>query len=482
MRIFIHPNPLRYFLLSVTIAIVTFGLIFSSCTDYEQESVPVPDRTAVIYLNFKTGASSKPAAEMNTSQSAETRAPMLHAIDENGINTVDVLSFKVDPADPTNIKKGTFFYCAQGTYNAGTQTVRVQLLGASEHQTLVILANVREQVNTLAAALGEQKEMVMSRLLLPVTSDGMPDLTNGMPMWGELPDQAINETYAQSSITAPTVTMIRSLVKITYKEHIPQLLSPDGGNLWYNGIKFLVYNHRSKGCITPNNFQVIPLSVSTPTIPIGATGIQGVHHTLLDHSALTGSGGEESFYMFEADNSKVNSGSALDATCLVVQFLGGPASGWHRLDFRDYMQPPGSGFMDLLRGYHYVIEPKEWDGSMGAATPEEALKGKYTLKCKIVPWNEVQGEVKADGNKRLKVDKRIFSFPGDPNVTGETGGTQTLTLSTENTGGWRIDGKPDWVTLSQNSGTDGTPATVTLTVGVEPRTYRPYGSNESRGR
>ena len=122
---------------------------------------------------------------MNTSQSAETRAPMLHAIDENGINTVDVLSFKVDPADPTNIKKGTFFYCAQGTYNAGTQTVRVQLLGASEHQTLVILANVREQVNTLAAALGEQKEMVMSRLLLPVTSDGMPDLTNGMPMWGE---------------------------------------------------------------------------------------------------------------------------------------------------------------------------------------------------------------------------------------------------------------------------------------------------------
>ena len=129
-----------------------------------------------------------------------------------------------------------------------------------------------------------------------------------------------------------------------------------------------------------------------------------------------------------------------------------------------------------------MIEPKEWDGSMGAATPEEALKGKYTLKCKIVPWNEVQGEVKVDGNKRLKVDKRIFSFPGDPNVTGETGGTQTLTLSTENTGGWRIDGKPDWVTLSQNSGTDGTPATVTLTVGVEPRTYRPYGSNESRGR
>ena len=105
MRIFIHPNPLRYFLLSVTIAIVTFGLIFSSCTDYEQESVPVPDRTAVIYLNFKNRCFIKTGRRNGHLASAETRAPMLHAIDENGINTVDVLSFKVDPPDPTNIKE-----------------------------------------------------------------------------------------------------------------------------------------------------------------------------------------------------------------------------------------------------------------------------------------------------------------------------------------------------------------------------------------
>ena len=108
---------------------------------------------------------------MNTSQSSETRAPLTRAIDENGINTVDVLSFKVDPADPTNIKKGTFFYRAQGTYDIGTQTVRVQLMGAPEHQTLVVLANVREQVNTLAAAFGEQKEGVMNRLAFDVGTD-----------------------------------------------------------------------------------------------------------------------------------------------------------------------------------------------------------------------------------------------------------------------------------------------------------------------
>ena len=68
----------------------------------------------------------------------------------------------------------------------GTQTVRVQLMGAPEHQTLVVLANVREQVNTLAAAFGEQKEGVMNRLAFDVGTDAAPDFTNGIPMWGEL--------------------------------------------------------------------------------------------------------------------------------------------------------------------------------------------------------------------------------------------------------------------------------------------------------
>ena len=95
---------------SAVLWIAMAALLPTACSDDAEQSVPQANgHTAVIYLNFKTGAS-KQAAEMNTSQSSETRAPLTRAIDENGINTVDVLSFKVDPADPTNIKKGTFFY------------------------------------------------------------------------------------------------------------------------------------------------------------------------------------------------------------------------------------------------------------------------------------------------------------------------------------------------------------------------------------
>lgn len=88
---------------SAVLWIAMAALLPTACSDDAEQSVPQANgHTAVIYLNFKTGAS-KQAAEMNTSQSSETRAPLTRAIDENGINTVDVLSFKVDPADPTNI-------------------------------------------------------------------------------------------------------------------------------------------------------------------------------------------------------------------------------------------------------------------------------------------------------------------------------------------------------------------------------------------
>ncbi|MCE9108428.1 BACON domain-containing protein [Bacteroides pyogenes] len=486
MKISIYHKAFKVILSPMARILFAAGVLLSACAEGEQAPSPTPgEHTATLQLVFKQQG---PAAEPSLTQlkgtdsfatdapltmdAGTTRAPLTRAVNETDIQTVDVLSFKVNPSDPTNIKEGTFFYRSKGTYTQttpGQGRVEVKLIGSPEAQTLVVLANARTQVDALGATYGEQKEAVMARLLLPATADGTPDFTNGMPMWGELPNEVVDKDFSPSD-DPKEVTMIRSVVKFTYREKTSLLYSPSGINLWYNGLQFEAYNFRSKGRVAPDNFRPASLSVATPTVPAGATQAQGTHHTLSDYVPLTynGSGGEVSFYMFESDNSKANTGSALDATCLVVHFLGGPATGWHRLDFRNYAQPAGTGFMDLLRGHHYVIEPEEWDGTQGALTAEEAFKGVSKIKCRIVPWNEVQEEVKVEGNKRLTVDKRVFQFPGDPNVAGETGGTQTLTLSTENTGGWRIDGKPDWVNLSQTSGADGTPATVTLSVGVNP--------------
>ena len=67
---------------SAVLWIAMAALLPTACSDDAEQSVPQANgHTAVIYLNFKTGAS-KQAAEMNTSQSSETRAP-LHVAGEN---------------------------------------------------------------------------------------------------------------------------------------------------------------------------------------------------------------------------------------------------------------------------------------------------------------------------------------------------------------------------------------------------------------
>ncbi|MGR4837327.1 BACON domain-containing protein [Bacteroides sp. 260] len=165
---------------------------------------------------------------------------------------------------------------------------------------------------------------------------------------------------------------------------------------------------------------------------------------------------QESFYLFESDSkSKVTATSALAATCLVVQIKSTEISvggyGYYRIDFKDYTT---GTYLDLLRNHDYRIEVESIEG-LPAGTPDEAYKGNHTLKCKIVPWNQVQEDVKVPAVKRLSVDTRSIRLIGASAMT--TG--KTLTVTTENTGGWQIDPStvPSWLTVSPMSGTaDGT--------------------------
>ncbi|MGI6794959.1 BACON domain-containing protein, partial [Bacteroides sp. KG68] len=450
-------------------------LCLCSCRgDDDDAPPPVPDHTAVLHLRLGGDVASVPHvasaasgglgsdagasfslradgglplsldAGVPAEASAITRAPMTRAVNETAIQTVDVLSFKADASEPMNIKKGTFFYRAQGTYDAGTQSVRVRLFADAGAQTLVVLANVRDQVNALNAAFGEEKEDVMKRLLLPAKADGTPDFANGMPMWGELPAQTVNESYGQTLATAPTVTMIRSVVKVTLKSTNPPIT--------HGFVEVHVYNLRTGGRVSPDNYDNVQSKVSAPTVPAGATVAAGNHiDTGISYFM---SPAQESFYLFESDSkSKVTATSALAATCLVVRIksttVPGTAYGYYRIDFKDYTT---GTYLDLLRNHDYRIEVESIEG-LPAGTADEAYKGNHTLKCKIVPWNQVNEEVVVPGNKRLSVDTRSIRLVGASAMT--TG--KTLTVTTENTGGWTVTDVPSWLTVSPMSGTaDGT--------------------------
>ncbi len=437
------------------------GIALSSCSEV-LESPQSNNRTAVFRLALPHNA--------QTSAPNGTRAVQTRALtDESTLNNVDILAFKVDPSDPENIKKGAFFYRARGTYDAATQTVQVELLEDAARQTLVVLANLRSQVDGLGAALNEPKETVMNRLLLPATADGMPDFTNGMPMWGELTNQLVNASYGASSQTTPKpVNLIRSVSRLTLN---CSNTSPRYFFSKFDGL--YLYNPRTKGRATPDNFNTASIAVTTPTIPAVAIPAEGTFRTLIPETGLPANqisaGAAESFYLFEANSrSTVTSTSALGATCLIahVEFSStsaeglalrnsfGKTGGYYRIDIKDYATDQ---FLDLLRGHDYSITVEKVDGKP-ADTADQAYKGNHTLRCKIVPWNEVQEKVIVNGNSRIIVDKRVFDFDGDIQL-----GTAQLPVNirTENAT-WTLTGQPSWITLSQTTGISDTPTTVTI--------------------
>lgn len=443
----------------------------SSCrSDEDDTRLPVLDHTAILSLRIGNSGAAAPSTVSMEAQSV-SRSPITRMVNETAIHTVDVLSFKVDPAEPTNIKKGKFFYRSRGVYTEttpGEGKVQVTLLGAQVAQTLVVIANARRQVDMLGATVDEEKEAVMSRLTFDVATEASPDLSGGIPMWGELPNEIVGDNFSPS--TSPkTVTLIRSVAKFTLVN--PPKDDPNGKDFFYYYDGLRLYNYRSKGRIAPDNYNAADRKVITPTVPAGARQAQGTF-TLLNSEVTTGrigiyEGKQKSFYLCEVDNTvRPSGGNALDDLCLIVHVKthdpsnhpGVTHDGYYRLDFKDYtMDNP----IDILRNHDYRIVVDEVQ-SFPASTPEEAFNGHYTLKCKIVPWNEVQEEVIVDGVKRLNVDKREVYIPFSELSTGGK-----LTITTENTSGWTIRDATPGVTVSKSSST--TDGTETITVRTGPR-------------
>ena len=120
----------------------------------------------------------------------------------------------------------------------------------------------------------------MNRLAFDVGTDAAPDFTNGIPMWGELPNQAVGEGFSPSG--APQeVTMIRAVAKFTLINPLESDLK--GFFYYYNDLR--LYNYRAKGRIAPDNYNVTGKQVNTPTVPVGARRTRYIH--LIEQRCVT---------------------------------------------------------------------------------------------------------------------------------------------------------------------------------------------------
>ncbi|MBF0647876.1 DUF4906 domain-containing protein [Dysgonomonas sp. GY75] len=370
--------------------------------------------------------------------------------DEATVNTIDVLCFQTDPSNPTDVDKGTFLYRATVGHRAGDNSFTVILseldVSPAVNQTLVVLANCRTEVETLLGSIstGTPKASVISSLLLSQPTFFDASVMTGIPMWGEITNQAVTSGYSPGPLNV-TLTRMLARINITNAETD------------FNLQEAYLYNPRQKGSVIPDNWT--GTDVTTVTTVTGAQMAQG---TKFGPFTTTTEQITDKIYTFEADNITQAGVSLLDATCLVVGGLynGSVTKSYYRIDLKDY----ASGvFYDVKRNYSYNVTINDID-TEGPDNPDDAYKGKAIIKATVTAWNDRNADV-TGGQNHLRVSAGIFDFTSLAN-------TATLSVYTDYPGGWTVDKIVDgagadassWLSTDVRSGA--TNATTSVSVSV----------------
>lgn len=419
-------KPKQFFGSIYILFLLVVGVIFFSCVNDEETFNPA-DKGKDVIIRFAL------PRQVSTPQTYAMPA------DESVINTIDVLSFIVDPASPNDMTKGTFFYRAP-TYDLGTNSFKTTLSQYSKNQTLVILVNSRQALQNINISPGESKASVMDKLVeARSTAFDVATMTE-IPMWGHIPNQTIDESY-----TVPqAVKLVRMLARI---------------NIVNNESDFVLktaylYNPREKGAYMPNNWDEANTTVINPTEPAGSmmpVGTNFMYNTTTNNFS-------DKIYTFEADNRGPSAASLLNSTCIIVGGDYTDATGTNTYYYRiDLKQPGTETFYNVLRNHSYNITINEIK-SPGTDTPDEAYRGSTYINATVEVWEDMNSVVIVDANYHLKVSQNFIFFDRGAQTVASTENKITI----QSTSNWQITSYPDWAVPNQMSGIAGSTANVSL--------------------
>ena len=371
----------------------------------------------------------------------QVSTPQTYAMpaDESIINTIDVLSFIVDPVSPNDMTKGTFFYQAP-TYNQGANSFMTTLSQYNQNQTLVILINSRQALQSINISLGESKASVMSKLVEAKNTAFDAATMTEIPMWGHIPNQTIDESY-----TVPqAVKLVRMLARINIVNNEPAFILKTA----------YLYNPREKGAYIPDNWDEANATVLTPTQPSEATmpiGANFMYNTTTNNFL-------DKIYTFEADNRAQSAISLLNSTCIIVGGDYTDANGTNTYYYRIDLKEPGTEtFYNVLRNHSYNIAINAIS-SAGTDTPDEAYRGSTYINATVEDWNDIYGDVEIGAPNHLKVSQNFIFF--DRGAQTEVSTENKITI--QSTSNWQITSYPAWAVPNQMSGTAGTTTNVSL--------------------
>lgn len=463
------------FVSSISYVILLLGTLFatSSCMDESYTNVEQSKEKQVL-LRMAIPGSNATLRSIDGTQ-------------ENTINEVDVLAFKINGTSETFDYSARAFAASSSTPGAGTQYFTVTLQAVAYQQRFVLVTNAHAQVAALLGSSdwkGTDKQTMLSNLelSLPGGSDHWNATSSSnftaLPMWGESDAEIITPATTQLS---NSINLIRMVARIDV-----QLDTTVAGLTGKFKLKSVdLYNTNTGGQIVPASANVteenrngVPYPyVTQPTIPTALQPYSARHFGPIVYQDFSAPGVTDvamigAMYTFEA---AIDANRA-QATCMVIGGVYGSdtKTTYYRVDF---IAPDGATHLNVLRNYLYMLNITDVTGS-GQPTSLDAFNARAAnITANIVRWNQGgMGNIAFDGTNVLSVSKDTINLYRDALTESST--DNVLTVFTDyiapagGTSGWKIEKivnaadttqTATWLTVTPTSGSANVRTNTVLT-------------------
>ena len=268
--------------------------------------------------------------------------------EENAMRVVDVLAFKIIDKGMPN-ERESFAYRMPGngistpnaTNNAGKSFKVALKVDNDNYYRFVVLANVREQLNSVTLLEGDDKAAVMAKLTVSkmgAWNAASQSSYDAFPMWGETEPAVITEnTTALNSIA-----LLRSLARIDVA-----LKGTALSNFKISTVSLI--NSYTDGLIAPLSSNFDGNAVTAESMPLGAKrNADPVTYNVTSPGLSL----QQEIYALESPKSSLLA-SQTNGTELIIggRYNGSTTDTYYRIVFMD----ASGNTIPLLRNYKYTV-------------------------------------------------------------------------------------------------------------------------------
>jgi hypothetical protein len=370
-----------------------------------------------------------------------TASRSIGATQENTIETLDILAFKVEGGVETFLYRANAKKNAANIEGAQSQSFSVKLRVKDFEQRFVLISNAHSKVETLIGSrtdgwVGQNKEALLSQLTVDLNGGDRWKAISAsnyaaIPMWGETAPKVISA--ATTSISDGPIPMLRMIAKIEVQLDVanyPAITSA------FKLKSVHVYNTNTSGRIVPisgTEYVGTDMIAKQASLPYPVTSVVGP----LEYNDFGSPGSPDiamkgAIYLFET--AAKNAGNFLHETCIVVGGIYGADTqeSYYRLDF---FAQDGATYLDILRNHKYTCNIVEVRGP-GLPTVDDAYRARsFNMVAKILIWNE--GDIRDivfDGQNMLGVSHDRFELTGEAHTIKDT--DNILKVITDYPTGW----------------------------------------------